>query len=275
MNILIFNSPLFHDATLNYLNSSDSIICVDFGQKKRLDDAFAEAVFSLKKPFFTFDHHLDPVEIEGFICSNTKAASTCEIVYEILKSLDPNYLDDEIVQCIYTGIITDTSRFMTANMTPRVHEIAAEILTYPSIVVDRVYKNLFGCYRFSRMKLLGHILSRCMRTIKDYNVAYLYLSLEDSKRFKIFPGDTEGIVNYALSIKNVIFGAMFKEKEDGVYISFRSIGDFSVSDFSVKHFGGGGHKNAAGGSSKLSLEKTIEKFENIVKEYEELKHVEQ
>ena len=275
MNILIFNSPLFHDATLNYLNSSDSIICVDFGQKKRLDDAFAEAVFDLKKPFFTFDHHLDPVEIEGYVCSNTSAASTCEIVYELLKSLNPNCIDDEIAQCLYTGILTDTSRFMTANMTPRVHEIAAELLTYPSIVVDKMYKNLFGSFRYSRMKLLGHLLCHCMRTIKDYKVAYLFLSLEDSKRYKIFPGDTDGIVNYALSVKNVILGAMFKEKEDGVYISFRSIGEFSVNDFSAKHFNGGGHRNAAGGSSKLSLEKTIEKFENVIKEYEELKHVEQ
>lgn len=275
MNILIFNSPLFHDAALNFLNTSDSIICVDFGQKKRVDETFAEAIFSTKKPIFTFDHHLDPVEFDGFVCSNPVAASTCEIIYEILKSLDVENIDDEIAQCLYTGIVTDTSRFMTSNMTPRVHEIAAHLITYPSVVVDKFYKNLFGSFRYSRMKLVGHLLCHCMRTIKGYNVAYIFLSLEDANRYKIFPGDTDGVVNYALSIKNVIVAALFKEKEDGVYISFRSIGDFAINEFSAKYFGGGGHKNASGGSSKMSLQDTINKFEEAIKTYDELKYVEQ
>ena len=275
INISVFNSPLFHDVSLEFLNSSDSIICVDFGQRKRVDDAFAEAIFAAKKPMFTFDHHLDGIEFEGYGCSNPVAASTCEIIYEILKCLDPANIDDEIAQCLYTGIVTDTSRFMTSNMTPRVHEIAAHLITYPSIVVDKFYKDLFGSFRFSRMKLVGHLLCHCMRTIKGYNVAYIFLSLEDSKRYKIYPGDTDGVVNYALSIKNVIVAAMFKEKEEGVYVSLRSIGDFAVHEFSLKYFGGGGHKNASGGTSKLSLQDTINKFEEAIKNFDELKYVEQ
>ncbi len=275
INILIFNSPLFHDASLNFLNSSDAIICVDFGQKKRIDDGFVAAIEATQKTIFTFDHHQEGCEFEGYHCWNPNAAATCEVIYEFLKALDPANIDDEVAQCLYTGIVTDTSRFMTANMHPHVHEIAAHLITYPSIVVDKVYKNLFGSFRYSRMRLLGHLLNRCMRTIKDYNVAYIYLSLEDSKKFKIFPGDTDGIVNYPLSIRNITLAAFFKEKEDGVYISFRSIGDFAVNEFSAKHFGGGGHKNAAGGSSKLSLKETIAKFEEIIQTYDEFKYVEQ
>ncbi|MDR2401873.1 MAG: bifunctional oligoribonuclease/PAP phosphatase NrnA, partial [Cytophagales bacterium] len=224
---------------------------------------------------FTFDHHLDGIEWEGYGCSNPIAASTCEIIYEIFKSLGDANIDDKIAQCLYVGIVTDSSRFMTSNMTPHVHEIAAHLLTYPSVVVDKIYENLYGSFRFSRMKLVGHLLCHCMRTIKGYKVAYIFLSFEDSNRYKIYPGDTEGIVNYALSIKNVSVAAMFKEKEDGTYISFRSIGDFAVNEFSIKYFGGGGHKNAAGGSSKMSLQNTISKFEETIKNYDELKYVEQ
>ena len=275
INILIFNSPLFHEASLNFLNSSDIIICVDFGQKKRVDDSLAEAILATQKTICTFDHHQDGVEFSGYQCWNPNAAATCEIVYEILKTIDPSNIDDEVAQCLYVGIVTDTSRFMTANMHPRVHEIAAHLLTYSSIAVDKFYKTLFGSFRFSRMRLVGHLLSHCMRSMKGYTVAYIFLTLENYKRYKIFPGDTDGIVNYPLSIKNINFAAMFKEKEDGVYISFRSIGNFAVNEFSAKHFGGGGHRNAAGGSSKLSLQETIKKFEEIIKTYEELKYVEQ
>lgn len=269
--IMSYDSTLFHSTIDEHLRNSKLIICVDFGQKQRIDEAIVEAIEKNGANVCTIDHHLDNVDINSkYICYNPNAASVCEMIYEMLTSIDT--ITNDIAVCLYTGIVTDTARFMTSNTTPRVHDIISEILRNYTIDIAQVFKSVYGSNRISRLRFIGYVLSRCLHQIPGYNVAYIAISKEDARRFTLYPGDTDGIVSYALSIRNVVLAALFKERKDGIFISFRSIGDIDVSKMAAENFSGGGHKNASGGISKLSLKDTIKKFESIVKIIDILKN---
>lgn len=267
-NILVFNQ-LFRNTIINYIEKSDKIICIDFSQKSRIDQDLVSLLEN--KNVCIIDHHLDKPDIEGKNIINPTASSTCEIIFEILKNTYANKINENIATCLYAGIISDTGHFVTQNVTYRVYEIAAELVKNFDLKVHVINKNLFGNNRFARMRFLGHVLSRCLKIVPDYKVAYIVLTKEDTSKFYLKQGETDGLVNYALSIENIEFAALFNQKPDGVYISFRSIGDFSVSDFAKKYFNGGGHKNAAGGFSNCSIEDTLNNFINYLVNYDFLK----
>ena len=267
-NVLTFNS-LFRSTVINHIEESDRIICLDFSQKSRIDQELVTLIEN--KNVCIIDHHPDKPDINGHEILNPSASSTCEIVYEILNISYGDKLNKEIATCLYSGIISDTGHFVTQNMTYRVHEIAAELMKNFGLEVHIINKNLFGNNRFARMRFLGHVLSRCLKIVPDYKVAYIVLKKEDTDRFFLKQGETDGLVNIALSIENIEFAALFNQKTDGIYISLRSIGDFSVSDFSKKYFNGGGHKNAAGGFSNCSIEETVSNFINYLVNYNFLK----
>ena len=262
INMLIYDS-LFKDAIIEHMKTSDIVFCVDFSQKCRIDETLAALLD--KKNVFIIDHHQETPDIAGETCINSSAAATCEILYELFSLIDKKSITDNIVQCLYAGILTDTGKFSTSNVTYRVHEITAEILKTHKINVNEIQRLIYCNNRLVRMRFLGHILSKCLKIIPGYNVSYITISKEDISRFYLHAGDTDGIVNYGLSLKDIRLTAMFKEKKDGIYISFRSIGDFAVNEFAKQYFGGGGHKNASGGFSTKSLAETVEDFVNIIK----------
>jgi phosphoesterase RecJ-like protein len=109
-------------------------------------------------------------------------------------------------------------------------------------------------------------LSERLRILHRYATSYIYLTKEDLKKFSYKHGDTEGFVNYGLSIKNIDFTAIFIERDDRIKISFRSMNDFNVNEYARKYFNGGGHKNAAGADSFLSMDETLSYFEKSLKE---------
>jgi bifunctional oligoribonuclease and PAP phosphatase NrnA len=117
--------------------------------------------------------------------------------------------------------------------------------------------------------LLGYCLSERLKVLNDFHTAYIYLTKDDLNRFNHQNGDTEGVVNYALSIEGIVLAVLFTEKEDKIRISMRSKGDFSVNDFARSHFQGGGHKNASGGDSFNSLNDTLKYFESILTNYQD------
>ena len=130
-----------------------------------------------------------------------------------------------------------------------------------------VAKLIYDNNSIERLRFLGYSLSEKLKTLKEFNVAYISISKEDLKKFKSKTGDTEGLVNYALSIKGIKLATLIIDRGDEIKLSFRSVGEFSVNDFARKHFNGGGHKNAAGGNSSHSLQETVEKFEKLIVEY--------
>ncbi len=267
-NILIFNS-LFRSTVVNYIDESSVIICLDFSQKSRIDPELAN--FLDGKRVCIIDHHQDKPDINGVNIINSEASSTCEIIYEILNIAYSDKINKDIATYLYSGILCDTGHFITQNMTYRVYEIAADLMKRFNLEVHIINKNIFGNNRFARMRFLGHVLSRCLKIVPNYKVAYIVLTKEDTEKFYLKQGETDGLVNYALSIENIEFAALFNQKNDGVYISLRSIGDFSVSDFAKKYFNGGGHKNAAGGFSNSSIADTVSNFINYLVNYSFLK----
>jgi phosphoesterase RecJ-like protein len=177
-------------------------------------------------------------------------------------------MDTYIAECIYAGIMTDTGSFRHSNTDKKVHLIISDLYSW-NLDSSRVHRLIFDTNSEERLRLLGFCLSEKLVVLADCYTAFMYLSAEELKRFDSKTGDTEGLVNYALSIDKVVFAAMIIEREDGVKISFRSKGDFNVNEFARTHFEGGGHKNASGGRSLKSLSETVRNFREIVFTYKE------
>ena len=215
------------------------------------------------------DHHQQPENFADFVFWNERAAATCELIYELIEKLDDKHLIDiPTAECLYAGLVTDTGSFRFDSTSEEVHRIAGELISI-GIHPNSIHRKIFDSNTFDRMKFLGFVLGEKLTYLPEYNVVYMAISKEELSRFSSKNGDTEGVVNYGLSIKGTVMAAIFTEKEDMIRVSLRSVDDFSVSEFSRTHFNGGGHKNAAGGRSHESLEKTVEKFLSLLPKYKE------
>ncbi len=249
------------------LAAADVIFCVDMNSLLRVE-GMGEYIISLPAPRVLIDHHLLPAEEEFLITfSKIEACSSAEVLYHLIKALGllPT-LTATTAECIYTGIMTDTNGFQNNSTRPEIFYIVAELLkcgVNKEKVQDAVYCN----YSEYRMRLMGYSVCDKMVVLPEYRTAYIALSQEETARFNFQPGDTEGFVNFPLHIKGIVLSAFISENQDNVRISFRSRGKFSVNDFARNHFNGGGHLNAAGGVSELSVSKTVEKFVDILQDY--------
>jgi len=213
------------------------------------------------------DHHPKPDMAARYLFSNTEVSSTCELLYFILKRWDFDLIDKEIATCLFTGVMTDTGSFCYQSAATQTFWVAAELMRYG---IDRtdIYEKVFDNYSENRMRLMGYCLNEKMEIFPQYNTALISLNLEEQQRYGFVIGDSEGFVNLPFSIKGMRFAAFFLEKEDKTKMSFRSKGDFSVNDFSKKHYGGGGHLNAAGGDSKIPMNQLMQQFRELLPSYE-------
>jgi phosphoesterase RecJ-like protein len=187
------------------------------------------------------------------------------MVYNFIIGLDEKQLIDKtIATCIYTGIVTDSGSFRFPSTTSTTHRIAADLIDF-GIENGRIHNQLFDNNSAESVQLLGKALQN-LKVKPEYKTSYITLSQDELDSHSYVKGDTEGIVNYGLGIKGIVFTAIFIEhaEENIVKISFRSQGDFDVNQFAREHFNGGGHINAAGGKSNLTLEETVQKFESII-----------
>lgn len=251
--------------TEQVIAEADIIFCLDFSSTSRLKE-MKEAVLASKAKIVVMDHHEEPEDFGNLYYWNVKASSTCELVYQMIEDLNGTQnIDINAAICIYTGLLTDTGSFRFDSTTSRVHEIAGKLID-KGVSPSYVHRSLFDNNSFEKFKFLGYIYSQKLIHLPEYRVAYIALSEEELKQFNSKNGDTEGLANVALSIENVAMAVLFTEKEGQIRISFRSIHDMSVADLARNHFDGGGHKNAAGGRSSLSLEETVEKFLNLLPE---------
>lgn len=242
------------------------IFCLDFNSLKRIDLLGVEVAKS-KALKMIIDHHLQPEDFADYMLHSIQACSTCELIYDFIQLMgDKKLLTKEIANCLYTGIMTDTGSFRYPSTTAKTHKIIAELITAGAenaAIHDLIYDNNSE----GRLKLLGYCLAEKLTVLKEVETAYFALGKDDLSQFDYKKGDTEGVVNYALSIKSVRFSAFFVERDGIIKISFRSKGKFDVNLFARKHFSGGGHANAAGGMSALSLPETIAKFVALLPEY--------
>lgn len=268
-NVLIYERD--KTGTKKILEEAELIFTLDFNALHRTGE-MENVLNTLRAPFIMIDHHQAPDSYAKVTFSDTNYGSTCEMVYDFIAAVsDVKLIDKTIATCIYTGILTDSGSFKFPKTTGKTHRTVAHLIDL-GVENSEIYNLLYNNNSYESLQLLGRALQN-MRIIKEHNTSYITLKQEELDRFHYKKGDTEGIVNYGLSIKDVIFTAIFIEnKEEGIIkISLRSIGDFDVNQLSREHFNGGGHINAAGGKSLLSIEETINQFENIVKNHPKLK----
>jgi len=247
-------------------NNADIIFLLDFNDLSRISD-YSDVVEKSSAIRIMIDHHQEvDNKAANIIISDPKSCSTSQLLFEVIENLEYKHLiNKDVAECLYAGIMTDTGSFKYSSTTSKTHHIIAELINLGadnSKIHDLIYDN----YSENRTKLLGYCLNDKLQIFPELNSAIISLTEEELKKFNFKKGDTEGVVNYALAIKGIIFAVFIAEKEGVVKLSLRSKGDFKVNEIAKKHFSGGGHMNASGGISELSVNKTIEKVISIFKE---------
>jgi phosphoesterase RecJ-like protein len=251
------------------ISNSDIIFLLDFNALHRVGNDMQNTLQKYPNDFAMIDHHQQPDDVK-YMYSDVEICSTCQMVYQFIElNNDLDLIDADIATCLYTGIMTDTGSFRFRSTTSKTHRIIADLID-KGAENDKIHNNVYDANSYNRLLLLGQALSN-LQIIPDYKTAYITLTSEEKKRFDFKKGDTEGIVNYALSLEGIIFAAIFIEdaEQNIIKISFRSKGSFSVNQFSRNHFEGGGHDNAAGGKSNFPMGKTVTKFTSLLSTYKQ------
>ncbi len=264
-NAAVMVAELQMQAAKKLFATADLIFVLDYNDPSRAGDL---EKYLTESPGIKVlvDHHQQPKAFADLNFSDTTSCATAQLIFELAVMLGcENYITKEVAECLYTGILTDTGSFRFKSTTARTHQIAAFCIA-KGVDPDAIYNALFNQSTIARFKLLGTMLAR-MEIFSAYNTALLYLRLDELEAAGYEKGDTEGFVNYGLSIAGIQFAAFFIERENLVKVSFRSKAHFDVNTFARAHFNGGGHLNAAGGSHKESLDSALELFKSLLPEY--------
>ncbi|MEC7850605.1 MAG: bifunctional oligoribonuclease/PAP phosphatase NrnA [Bacteroidota bacterium] len=261
---LIINYSNSKNESQEKIKNASLIFCLDFNNLNRINE-LGDYISDSKAKKVLIDHHLDPIDFYDFKIHDVKASATAELVYNFLIELDSNAVDKDISEALYTGILTDTGSFKFS-MSPKVHKIVSDLMIR-GVDIGFINNKIYDSNSLDKLKLIGYALSEKLEVISNGNAAYIVLSRKDLKDHNFKKGDTEGLVNYALSISNVNMAVLIIETKERIKFSFRSIGQFSVNEFAKKYFNGGGHKNAAGGSLEDKLSVALKKFLKDISKY--------
>lgn len=254
------------EACITAIRQAGMIIAADYNQLSRLNEA-GPLVRKSDAVKILIDHHLMPSDEFDYKISVSQTSSTSELVFDLIGAMgDIHLMDKEMAECIYAGIITDTGSLSYSCNYLKTYEILAELFKF-GIDGEHLHRLIYDTYSESRLRLLGYSISDRLVVLPEYHAAYIVLSRQDLERFNHEVGDTEGVVNYALSIRDINLAALFMERDDLVKVSFRSKGNFAVNTIAAEHFGGGGHRNASGANCNTSLQETVSKFIEILPLY--------
>lgn len=269
--VLIFENEV--KKARQVVQNADTIFLLDFNVLHRTGIEMEKSLKDYKGTFVMIDHHQQPEDVAEYLYSDTTVCATCQMVYQFLEKLnDVAAITPTIATCLYTGIMTDTGSFKFASTSSKTHRVVADLMD-KGAVAFKIQTAVFDNNSYNRYQLLSCALAN-MKVLPQYKTAYTTLSQEELNTYNFQKGDTEGFVNYALSLKGIILAAIFIENKEQeiIKISFRSKGEFSVNTFARKHFSGGGHNNAAGGKSELSMEDTVAKFVRVLPQYKQELH---
>jgi len=246
------------------LDDCEILFCLDFSSFNRLKK-MSEKAASVQAKTCLVDHHLNPDIQPDFNFWNDKAAATAELIYDLIVGYSgKNSINPDIAECLYAGIMTDTGSFKHPSTTSKIHRTVAELIDLGANV-NKVSRLIYDTNSLNRLQFLGHALSKKLQVDTTYRAALFIIDEEDFSMFNLKQGDTEGLVNYALSIKGIVVAAIIIQRENEIKLSFRSVGDVAVNKFAETYFEGGGHKNAAGGISALSLKETETRLKELIK----------
>jgi phosphoesterase RecJ-like protein len=246
------------------------IFCLDFNALGRINEMGIKVGESAAFKVM-IDHHLEPQDFDDYRYWNINACATAQLVYLfIVEELKHKELvNPDVATCLYTGIMTDSASFSLPNTTADVHRIAADLIDLGA-VNSRIHQLVYNNSSENRVRFLGHCLANKLEVYNEFNTAVITVNHQELEKYDVITGDTEGVVNYALSISNVKLAAFIVERRDKIKLSLRSKGDFPANDICKKYFNGGGHRNAAGGTSTDTLEQVINQFKLILPKYKNL-----
>lgn len=251
------------------LNEADCVVLLDFNHFSRAG-LIQNTLNSLKTNKILIDHHREP-NLDCFLCalSDTHVSSTSELVAEIILHYGEQYLDESIATNVLVGIITDTGSFAHSVFHPETFTLSAKMIEY-SASYNQIHQLIYDTFSEDRLRLLGYSISNKMEVLDEYATAIISLNKEELAQFNYQVGDTEGVVNYPLSMKKMVMSILVTERQGVIRFSFRSKGDFSVHELAQKYFNGGGHTNAAGGTLTCSMEEALNHLHQILPEYREM-----
>ncbi|MDF2433324.1 MAG: bifunctional oligoribonuclease and phosphatase NrnA [Mucilaginibacter sp.] len=246
------------------------IFCLDFNALGRINQ-MGEQVRKSDALKIMIDHHLEPEDFDDYRYWDINACATAQLVYSFIavELNNKKLINKDVATCLYAGIMTDSASFSLPNTTSSVHRIIADLIDAGAVnyrIHDLVYNNSSE----NRLRFLGTCLSDRLEVLYEYNTAIIAVHKHDLEKFEVNTGDTEGIVNYALSITGIRLAIFIVERTDMVKLSLRSKGEFPANDICKKYFNGGGHRNAAGGTSNVGFEDTINQIKLILPEYKKL-----
>jgi phosphoesterase RecJ-like protein len=266
--VLIYTEQTEVSATL--IADAEIIFCLDFNNLTRINQ-MGELVRQSSAVKVMIDHHLEPEDFDDYRYWSIKACATAQLVYTfIANELNrPDLVNADVATCLYTGIMTDSASFRLPNTTSAVHRIVADLID-AGAVNWRIHELVYNNSSEMRLRFLGYCLSEKLEVLPEYNTAIITVTHDELKQYEVITGDTEGIVNYALSISGIHLAGFFVERPDKVKLSLRSKGEFPANDICKRYFHGGGHRNAAGGHFDGGLEQAVQQFKNILPEYKTL-----
>jgi phosphoesterase RecJ-like protein len=267
-DVIIYTEQAAKSAAL--IADADLIFCLDFNALSRINE-MGVLVGESKAYKIMIDHHLEPQDFDDYRHWNINACATAQLIYDfIVNELHHRELiNADVATCLYTGIMTDSASFRLPNTTSTVHRIVADLIDMGA-VNWRIHELVYNSATENRLRFLGHCLANCLEVLPEYHTAIIAVNNTDLHKYDVDTGDTEGIVNYALSMADIKLAAFIVERSDRVKLSLRSKGEFPANEICKKYFDGGGHRNAAGGHSSNTLEQVIQQFKTILPEYKKL-----
>ncbi len=252
---------------------ADMIFCLDFNAVTRLESLSETIAANTTARRVLIDHHLSPADGFDLRFSYPEASSTCYLVYTLLAELfGVEAITRTMGESLYVGMMTDTGNFAFSSLTPGLFRAVASLIER-GLDIPRIHNNVYNSYTEGRARLFGYVINRKMEVIEEGTVAYMSLLEHEMRRFGFQQGDSEGFVNYPLTIKKMKMSAMFLAHRRFIRISLRSRGDVDVNLFARRYFDGGGHRNAAGGKSFVSMQETIDHYIRSVREFAEEGHL--
>ncbi len=247
---------------------ADLIFCLDYNGTDRVGAAMQPLLEGATCKKIMIDHHLDPQDFASITVSDTSASSTSQLIVELIEeSGHIDILDEHIGTPLYLGILTDTGSFRFSSVQPRTHEVLAKLLA-AGVQHHLIHEVLNDNNTASRLRLQGYAMCEKLEILDDYQVSIISLSKEELEKYNYQKGDTDSLANLALSIKGMRAAIVFSERDGINKISFRSKGtENPVNLLAAEHFSGGGHANAAGGMSELSVTQTLDKIKGLIPSY--------
>ena len=249
------------------VRSADIIFCLDFHTMSRLEGLGDLIDENQRARRVLIDHHLNPVEDFDIMISYSEASSTCYLVALLVERMyGSEAISRTMAENLFVGMMTDTGNFAFSSVTPDVFRVVS-LLAATGISIPDIHNFVYNSFSEGRARLFGYVINRKMKIFHNGTVAHMSITADEMKSFWFQQGDSEGFVNYPLTIKKMKMSAMFTEHSDFIRVSLRSRGDIDVNVFAQRYFHGGGHKNAAGGKSFMSMPETLKFYEKCIKEY--------